>query len=50
MIKSSGIVSYNINCDFTNYGSALQSWASCQAIGRLDCQPELEGCFAGDKR
>ncbi len=22
-----GIVSYNIHCNFTNYGSALQSWA-----------------------
>jgi hypothetical protein len=27
MSKRIGIVSYNINCNFTNYGSALQSWA-----------------------
>lgn len=30
-----GIVSYNINCNFTNYGSALQSWALCQIIDRI---------------
>lgn len=30
-----GIVSYNINCNFTNYGSALQSWALSQSIDML---------------
>lgn len=35
MKKSIGIVSYNINCNFTNYGSALQSWALSQAIDRI---------------
>jgi len=30
-----GIVSYNIYCNFTNYGSALQSWALQQAADRL---------------
>ena len=32
-----GIVSYNIYCNFTNYGSALQSWALQQIIDRLGC-------------
>ena len=35
MKKNIGIVSYNINCNFTNYGSALQSWALSQAIDRI---------------
>ena len=26
-MKTLGIVSYNIHCNFTNYGSVLQSWA-----------------------
>ncbi len=30
-----GIVSYNIHCNFTNYGSALQSWALQQTVDRL---------------
>lgn len=34
-MKTFGIISYNINCNFTNYGSALQSWALCQAIEKL---------------
>lgn len=34
-MKTVGIVSYNINCNFTNYGSALQSWALSQTIDRL---------------
>ena len=34
-MKTFGIVSYNINCNFTNYGSALQSWALSQAIDRI---------------
>ncbi|MCR5147039.1 MAG: polysaccharide pyruvyl transferase family protein [Clostridia bacterium] len=34
-MKNFGIVSYNIHCNFTNYGSALQSWALSQAINKL---------------
>ena len=34
-MKRFGIVSYNIHCNFTNYGSALQSWALQQAVDRL---------------
>lgn len=34
-MKRFGIVSYNIYCNFTNYGSALQSWALQQVIDRL---------------
>ena len=30
-----GIISYNIYCNFTNYGSALQSWALSQAISSI---------------
>ena len=30
-----GIVSYNIYGNFTNYGSALQSWAVSQTINKL---------------
>lgn len=30
-----GQVSYNINCNFTNYGSALQSWALSQMIDQI---------------
>ena len=26
-MKNIAIISYNIHCNFTNYGSALQSWA-----------------------
>ncbi len=37
-MKRFGIVSYNIYCNFTNYGSALQSWALCQAVDRLGCK------------
>lgn len=40
-MKSVGIVSYNIHCNFTNYGSALQSWALCQVVERLGCHPVL---------
>ena len=36
-----GIVSYNIYCNFTNYGSALQSWALSQAVGRLGYNAKL---------
>lgn len=34
-MKRFGTVSYNIHCNFTNYGSALQSWALQQAADRL---------------
>lgn len=34
-MKLIGVVSYNIHCNFTNYGSALQSYALSQAINRL---------------
>lgn len=34
-MKQFGVVSYNIYCNFTNYGSALQSWALCRAIDKL---------------
>lgn len=36
-----GIISYNIYCNFTNYGSALQSWALTQAIGKLGYHAKL---------
>ncbi len=35
MMNYIGQVSYNINCNFTNYGSALQSWALSQSIDRI---------------
>ena len=34
-INHLGIVSYNIYCNFTNYGSALQSWALFQTVNKL---------------
>lgn len=40
-MKNIGIVSYNINCNFTNYGSALQSWALSLTFGRLGFNPIL---------
>lgn len=40
-MKNIGIVSYNINCNFTNYGSALQSWALATSIERLGYRPVL---------
>ncbi len=36
-----GTVSYNIYCNFTNYGSALQSWALNQAIKKLGYRAKL---------
>lgn len=36
-----GIVSYNINCNFTNYGSALQSWALSESLQKLGHVPVL---------
>ena len=40
-MKNIGIVSYNINCNFTNYGSALQSWALSTVVGRMGYRPVL---------
>lgn len=40
-MKTFGIVSYNIHVNFTNYGSALQSWALCRTISRMGCNPVL---------
>lgn len=36
-----GIISYNINCNFTNYGSALQSWALSETLRKLGHTPIL---------
>lgn len=41
MSKRIGIVSYNINCNFTNYGSALQSWALSETLKKLGHTPVL---------
>jgi len=44
-MKTFGIVSYNIHCNFTNYGSALQSWALSQSIKRLGyCAKLIDYC------
>lgn len=40
-MKNIGIISYNINCNFTNYGSALQSWALNTVVGRMGYRPVL---------
>ena len=40
MIKI-GTISYNIYCNFTNYGSALQTWALHQAMKKLGHTPVL---------
>lgn len=40
-MKNLGVISYNIYGNFTNYGSALQSWALHQAIKSLDANPVL---------
>lgn len=39
--KTFGTVSYNIYCNFTNYGSALQTWALNQAIIKLGYHAKL---------
>lgn len=36
-----GTISYNIYCNFTNYGSALQTWALHQAMKKVDAHPVL---------
>jgi len=41
MNKKIGVVSYNIHCNFTNYGSALQSYALCKTIEKLGYKPYL---------
>lgn len=41
-MKNIGTVSYNINCNFTNYGSALQSWALSQAIDKIGTGIEIQ--------
>lgn len=40
-MKTLGIISYNIHCNFTNYGSALQSWALNQVVEQLGYKPVL---------
>lgn len=40
-MKHIGTISYNIYCNFTNYGSALQTWALHQAMKELDAHPVL---------
>ena len=40
-MKRIGIVSYNIHCNFTNYGSALQTWALNRAVTQLGHYPIL---------
>lgn len=40
-MKRIATISYNIYCNFTNYGSALQTWALHQAIKRLGYSPIL---------
>lgn len=40
-MKRVGVVSYNINCNFTNYGSALQSWALCRQLKKIGLEPIL---------
>lgn len=40
-MKRIGIISYNIYCNFTNYGSALQSWALHQAVRYQGYSPIL---------
>ncbi len=40
-IKRYGTISYNIYCNFTNYGSALQTWALHQAVKKMGYTPVL---------
>ena len=40
-MKTFAQISYNIHCNFTNYGSALQSWALSQVIKSLGHKPVL---------
>ena len=49
-MKTIGIVSCNTHVNFTNYGSALQSWALCRSVENLGyvaklvdyCPPMME--------
>ena len=41
LVKRVGTISYNIYCNFTNYGSALQTWALHQAIKKIGYIPVL---------
>lgn len=40
-MKNFGVISYNIHCNFTNYGSALQSWAMKESINKLGYHAKL---------
>lgn len=40
-MKIFGTISYNIYCNFTNYGSALQTWALNQMINKLGFDSKL---------
>jgi len=40
-MKRIGTISYNIYCNFTNYGSALQTWALHQAMRQMGAHPVL---------
>lgn len=40
-MKRIGTISYNIYCNFTNYGSALQTWALHQVMRRIGYIPVL---------
>ena len=40
-MKTYGIVSCNIHVNFTNYGSALQSWALCRSVEMLGYKSKL---------
>ena len=40
-MKRIGTISYNIYCNFTNYGSALQTWALHQAMKQIGSSPIL---------
>ena len=52
-MKTFGIVSCNIHVNFTNYGSALQSWALCRSVENLGyiaklvdyCPPMMENRY-----
>ena len=41
VMKRYGTISYNIYCNFTNYGSALQTWALHQSVKKLGYTPVL---------
>lgn len=44
-MKTFGVISCNIHVNFTNYGSALQSWALCRAIEKFGyCAKLVDYC------